>query len=57
MSDFTDKEIEQGYSVCRECNEGVFLHQAGFECETHICGQCKCEVVDRDEFLGLRMVE
>lgn len=46
----TDKELDQGYSVCKECNEGVLLHQSGFEVELHRCPQCKCEVADRAEF-------
>lgn len=50
MTSISAKEIDQGYSECHECNHAIHLHQSGFECETHMCSQCKCHVVDKEEF-------
>ena len=47
---YTDEEKQQGYSVCKECNNGVRLLQAGFEVDTHVCAMCKTDVADADEF-------
>lgn len=44
------EELERGFSECKECDQGVYMHQAGYEVETHICSLCKCHVADRDEF-------
>ena len=53
MKNCTDKEMDQGYSLC-ECGKGVHLHQAGFEVETHICAQCGREVADKKDFFMIR---
>ena len=47
---FTDEEKEQGYSICKECKNGVRLLQAGFDVDTHVCAMCKTEVADIDDF-------
>ena len=38
------------YEVCKECDSGVILHQAGFEIELHACAICNRMVSDKDEF-------
>lgn len=49
--DDSHKERDEyvGYTVCF-CKQGIKLHQAGFDCETHVCAMCKCEVADPDVF-------
>lgn len=54
---YTDEEKEQGYSVCKECKNGVRLLQAGFEVATHVCAMCKTDVADADEFFKPADVE
>jgi len=49
----TDKEKQQGFSVCKDCDSGIHLLQSGFDVETHICALCKKDVADRDEFFGV----
>lgn len=42
-------ESEQGFSVC-ECGKGVRLYEAGFDADMYFCGECDCDVADRDDF-------
>ena len=53
MTSPTDKELDQGYSICF-C--GAYkLHQAGFEAEMYQCASCKemvaapFEIFDKDK--------
>lgn len=46
---FDKKDQELGYSVCA-CGEGVFIHQAGFDCDMHMCAVCRKMVADKTEF-------
>lgn len=48
------EENISGYSIC-ECGNGVFLHESGFELDTHMCSQCKCFVADKDEFFNVNL--
>ena len=57
LMNYTDEEKQQGYSVCKECNNGVRLLQAGFEVDTHVCAMCKTDVADADEFFKPADVE
>lgn len=50
MTRLSAQELDQGYSECSDCNHAIHLHQSGFECDTHMCSQCKCYVVDKAEF-------
>lgn len=38
-----------GHTVCH-CNQGVHLHQAGYEVTLHMCAMCKSMVADKTEF-------
>jgi len=48
----TDEEKDRGHSLCA-CDDGVLLHQAGFDIDLHMCTMCKQMVADRDEFFKL----
>ncbi len=54
---YTEDEIERGYSVCKECDKCVHLLEAGFDVNTHVCAICKEEVADVDDFFVLRGAE
>lgn len=54
MNKPTEKELERGYSQCKDCDQGIHLHQSGFECDTHMCSQCKCHVADKEEFFKFK---
>lgn len=47
---YTEDEIERGYSVCKECDKCVCLLEAGFDVNTHVCAICCRDVADADEF-------
>ena len=51
----TKHEKEIGYELCKDCDSGIHLNEAGFEIETHICSQCKCFVADKDEFFNVNL--
>ena len=48
---YTEDEIERGYSVCKECDKCVCLLEAGFDVNTHVCAICCRDVADADDFL------
>lgn len=50
MTSPSAKELDHGYSECQDCRNGIHLHQSGFECDTHMCAQCGCHVVNKEEF-------
>ena len=49
----TENEKQIGYELCKECDSGVHLLEAGFELNTHMCSHCKCFVADKDDFFKL----
>ena len=49
----TNHEEEIGYELCKDCDTGVHLLEAGFEVSTHMCSQCKCFVADKAQFFSL----
>ena len=51
----TKHEKEIGYELCKECDSGIHLKEAGFEASTHMCSQCKCFVADKDEFFNVNL--
>ena len=51
----TKHEKETGYELCKDCDTGVHLLEAGFELETHMCSQCKCFVADKDDFFNVNL--
>ena len=51
----TKHEKEIGCELCKDCDTGVHLLEAGFELETHICSQCKCFVADKDDFFNVNL--
>jgi len=46
-------EAETGFSVCKLCNTGIRLHEAGFEVSTYKCDKCGCFVAYPDEFFNV----
>ncbi len=50
----TEKELEQGYSLCATCNKCILLHQAGFEVDLHACAVCKQMVADKEDFFKFK---
>jgi len=51
----TKQEEKIGYELCKDCDSGIHLKEAGFELDTHMCSQCKCFVADRDEFFNVNL--
>lgn len=51
----TNHEEGIGYELCKECESGIHLKEAGFEVSTHMCSQCKRLVADKDEFFNVNL--
>lgn len=56
MNWYANTDIERGYSECMECRDCVHIHQAGYECDMHICAICGMFVADREEFFKFQTV-
>jgi hypothetical protein len=54
MNWYVNKDVERGYSECRECNDCLHLHQSGFDCDMHLCAICGQHVADKTEFFKLQ---
>lgn len=48
-----NKEIKDSYSMCDICDEGIHLHEAGFEVATSSCVQCGQYVASKEEFFNV----
>ncbi|MBA3755584.1 MAG: hypothetical protein H0X02_04870 [Nitrosomonas sp.] len=48
---FDIQDQDRGFSECN-CGEGVHLHQAGYDAQMKLCGMCKSEVADADDFFS-----
>ena len=46
---YKERDEYIGYSEC-VCGKGVHLYQAGFDADMFFCGECDCDVADRDDF-------
>ena len=49
----TKHEKEIGYELCRDCDTGVILHEAGFDVHTYLCCRCERFMAHKDEFFDV----
>lgn len=51
----TKNEKETGYELCKECDTGVILHEAGFDVHTYLCSRCDRFMAEKDEFFNVNL--
>ena len=49
----TKHEKETGYELCKECDTGVILHEAGFDVHTYLCSRCDRFMAEKEEFFNV----
>ncbi len=48
-------EKEIGYELCKDCESGIHLKEAGFEVKTSYCEQCHKHVASKEEFFNVHI--
>ena len=51
----TNHEEEIGYELCKECDTGVHLLEAGFDVKMYHCKKCDRFMAYKDEFFNVNL--
>jgi hypothetical protein len=49
----TCHEKQIGYELCKECDSGIILHEAGFDVKMYHCKKCDRFMAYKDEFFNV----